>query len=175
MFHQDGALDSTRQWTAHRSSGKNRGREIRSARGMLLLTSGSSVVAQQGEQDGRQFRNVPYFFSSLHGRWLGPPQDSTIKSCRPSRIRANVTIVQVLDSGQLKPNGAFYFIDMELCQAGLDNLKYYASGIYIPGLDNWKTISNYRTKLPSSGFSLLCCVSKWVSIHPSLPTGPQRL
>jgi serine/threonine protein kinase len=47
-------------------------------------------------------------------------------------------IVQVLGYGQLKPDGAFYFIDMELCQASLDK---YASGTDIPGLDNWETIS----------------------------------
>jgi serine/threonine protein kinase len=45
--------------------------------------------------------------------------------------------VQVLEYGQLKDDGAFYFIDMELCDVTLEN---YLKGETIEGLLSWETI-----------------------------------
>jgi serine/threonine protein kinase len=46
-------------------------------------------------------------------------------------------IVQVLDYGRLKADGAFYFIDMELCEI---NLEKYIQGETISGLINWNAV-----------------------------------
>lgn len=50
-------------------------------------------------------------------------------------------IVQVLEYGQLNNNTAFYFIDMELCDATLEN---YLCGKHIEGLISWETIRQRR-------------------------------
>jgi serine/threonine protein kinase len=47
-------------------------------------------------------------------------------------------IVQVFQLGKLKTDGAFYFIDMELCAFTLDK---YIQGADVPFLDNWKDIN----------------------------------
>jgi serine/threonine protein kinase len=46
-------------------------------------------------------------------------------------------IVQIFDYGQLKADGGFYFIDMELCEISLEK---YMQGETITGLINWNTV-----------------------------------
>jgi serine/threonine protein kinase len=58
---------------------------------------------------------------------------------------AHVNIVEVFRHGRLKADSAFYFIDMELCDA---NLEEYTLGKGLPGLPSWKHAVATRATLP---------------------------
>ena len=59
------------------------------------------------------------------------------KLCKSS----HPNIVQIFDLGQLKPDSAFYFLDMELCDFTLED---YCRGFDVPILENWTVIRKQR-------------------------------
>lgn len=61
-------------------------------------------------------------------------------------------IVQVLAYGQLKNDGAFYFIDMELCGATLEN---YLKGRDIPELMAWTEIREKQELVTKNAYNIL--------------------
>lgn len=60
-------------------------------------------------------------------------------------------IVQVLDYGQLKENGAFYFIDMEFCNA---SLEMYLQGQKVEGLSEWSVVRQ-RDEVAEHAYAIL--------------------
>lgn len=52
-------------------------------------------------------------------------------------------IVQVLQYGTLRKDSAFYFIDMERCDATLEK---YMQGQHVEGLTNWETVEQSDTR-----------------------------
>jgi serine/threonine protein kinase len=72
--------------------------------------------------------------------WAGIRQaeiDNEVRAINRLCKSNHPNIVQVLNFGRLKPDGAFYFIDMELCEISLEN---YIQGGPINGLIDWNTV-----------------------------------
>jgi len=72
--------------------------------------------------------------------WAGisqPHIDNEVRAINKLCKSNHLNIVQVLGCGWLKPDGAFYFIDMELCEISLEN---YMQGRTINGLVDWNTV-----------------------------------
>ncbi len=71
--------------------------------------------------------------------------------------------MQVLAYGQLKSDGAFYFIDMELCGPTLEN---YLKGREIPGLKPWGEIREKQELVTENSYNILQhIVNALVYIH----------
>ena len=84
--------------------------------------------------------NSETFARKLIRPWAGisqPHIDNEVRAINKLCKSNHPNIVQVLGCGWLKPDGAFYFIDMELCEISLEN---YIQGGTINGLVDWNTV-----------------------------------
>jgi serine/threonine protein kinase len=86
--------------------------------------------------------NSKTFARKLIRPWAGISQadiDNEVRAINKLCKTNHPNIVQVLGYGQLKADGVFYFIDMELCETSLEK---YIQGETINDLINWNTVRN---------------------------------
>ena len=84
--------------------------------------------------------NFKTFARKLIRLWAGitqPEIDNEVRAINKLCKSNHPNIVQVLGYGQLKADGVFYFIDMELCETSLEK---YLQGEMINGVINWNEV-----------------------------------
>jgi serine/threonine protein kinase len=59
---------------------------------------------------------------------------------------SHINIIKIFQHGRLRPESAFYFIDMELCDLNLD--EYLRGAKRIPGLAEWKKETDQQHVVP---------------------------
>jgi serine/threonine protein kinase len=62
-------------------------------------------------------------------------------------------IVQVLEYGTLKDDAMFFFIDMEHCEASLE--EYLRGGISVGGGPTWETVCKDASVMAETGYNIL--------------------
>ena len=87
-----------------------------------------------------QISKFKTFARKLIRPWAGISQsviDNEVRAINKLCRCRHPNIVQVLGYGWLKADGAFYFIDMEVCEISLEK---YIQGETIDNLINWNTV-----------------------------------
>jgi serine/threonine protein kinase len=77
--------------------------------------------------------------------------DNEIRALKKLCQNGHPNIVQVFEYGQLNPDGAVYFIDMELCDVSLEK---YLQGAEIDDAISWETVRK-QDEIPSHAYNIL--------------------